>query len=312
MDYYSLGYGGMGRPVATRTPISFGGILDKVMGKIIPDMKRIKEGNNEQYLFYLYYKNLGKGWNGFAMFQAARRRGAFIVEVAVGKRMAYPSYWADAIPDYSIDGVRDRLAHLVEGEDKWWLYSSAHELENTLETVIRGSLGEGIHALYESHIDRIDALTQRWIPKAQSIREKVRKNLSKSPVEVFPDLSKIEEAYKYVRNQVRLRTFEKLFPPFIREIMRGKEFMMVQSALMSEILNMPDVSQKATQEEEIPPYQDDIIEAINGVAPRSQYMVPVDSEEEALFRYAYFLSLSILESTIGMEEEEKKSSKRQG
>lgn len=303
----SIGYGFLGIPMGTRTPISFGTILNRTMRKIIPGMKKIKEGSSEEYLYYLYRKGLGKGWYGFALFQAARRKGAFTVEVAFGRRKVYPSYWVGAKPDYSIDAVRERAKVLTSNKDEWWTYSNVAELENALESAIRGSVGEGISTLYDNQADRLSENVEKWKKRIDELREKMKGREESKPVEIFPDLPNVEDTYEYIKDQLRLRTFEKLYPPYIRNQMGEREFIILQSCLMSDIIELPETPENALIEERSVDYVDDIIPLVSSVMPRESYIIPTEDEREAYLRYSYFLSLSILESILGIEKEQEEA-----
>jgi len=302
-DSLSSGYDGFSHvPMGTRTPISFGSILQNIARKKIHDIEIVDEGNNENFLYYLFRQNLGKGWYGFAMFQAARRRGAFNVEVGFSKRKAYPTYWADVTPDYSIDGVRQRLQLLFGLPDTGWTYSSVNALEVLLSDILSEQVRSGLYKILESHQPRLESLTDRWLKRWETYNNEISDLINRKTTEILTSMKELAESYNYILEQNRHRVYETLFPPFLRTEMRKKKFLLMQACIMSEIASQDKLASIAVSLKN-PEYRDDIIPALSGRAPWSGFLTLPEDEKEALLKYSYIKSLAVMEFLIGYSRE---------
>lgn len=293
---YGLHTSGLG----SRTPIRFGSTLTNSVKRIMPEVAKVEEGNNDEYIYFLYRQKLsGRKFFGFSMFQAARRKGAFTVEVGLGMRKTYPYYWSRMRPDYSTDGVRERLGMISEFRDRWWTYASAEELERHIDSILHAYLSTGIQSLYRNHSARLEREVAKWQTKMDYFRSELE--IADNPKNFLLTLPNITDIHEYVRKQLRLGVFERYFPHFLRAEMRSPQFIILQACIMSEIIEEPETATEAVQEPENMDYKDDLIALLTGRLP--QEPMAVEDEREAYLRYAYFKSMSVMESIIGLEKE---------
>jgi len=291
--------------VATRTPINFGNILSARVKKQIYGFKRILAKSTENYLIYIFRKWLGKGWWGYTFFQGAKRHGKFTVEVGISKRKTYPYYWASAKPDYSVDSLRERLGMLHFMEDKWWNYSSVAELENVLANVLSNYVGSGINSLMEQKRETLDKEFEEYYREVRSIRRRIKGREESDPSLIFPSSTDIGKIYEFIVKNSSLKSYYRLYDSVFQYRMGSSKFMIIQSKLMSDIINRTDIRYLALTSEKPLNYKDDLIFYILDRIPREKYVRPTEDEEEQIMLYGYFKSLSVMESVIGFETEEK-------
>lgn len=294
------GYGGRLAGLGSRTPIRFGTILERAFKRIMPEMSRMEEGDNDQYIYFLFKRRIqGSRFYGFSLFQAARRKGSFTVEVGMGMRQKYPYYWASAKPDYSIDGVRERLGIISDYKDRWWKYTSLEELERHIDSVLHAYLSTGIQSLYRNHAARLEREVNEWQGRADYYRSQLEE--VSNPKEFLLSLPNITDIHEYIRKQLRLGVFERFFPHFLRAEMRAPQFVILQACLMSDIIERPETANRAIEEGKLMDYQDDLISLLTGRLPQEIYQT--DDEREAYLRFSYFKSMSVMETIVGMEKE---------
>lgn len=291
--------------VATRTPINFGKILSAKVEKQIYGFKRILAQSTDNYLIYIFRKWLGKGWWGYTLFQGAKRHGKFTVEVGISKRKSYPYYWASAKPDYSVDSVRERLGILHFMEDKWWNYTSVAELKDILNDVLANFVGTGIHMLMEQKRESLEEKFEEFYRQVRSIRRRIEGHKESDPSLIFPSSSDIGKIHEFILKHSKTKSHYRLYDKDFQFRMGALRFIVIQSRLMSDIVNRSDIRYLALTREKPLNYKDDIIYNVLDRVPREKYVRPLENEDEQIMMYGYFKSLSVMESVIGFETEEK-------
>ncbi|MCD4783575.1 MAG: hypothetical protein K8T10_07065 [Candidatus Eremiobacteraeota bacterium] len=291
--------------VATRTPIDFGNILSKKVKKQISGFKRILAHSAENYLIHIFRKWLGKGWWGYALFQGAKRHGKFTVEVGISRRKTYPYCWASAKPDYSVDSVRERLGMIHFMEDKWWNYTSVNELKDILDDILTNFVGSGIHILMEQKRESLIEKFEEYHRQVRSIRRRIEGHDKLDPSLIFPSSPDIGKIHEFILKHSNIKSYYRLYDKEFQYRMGAPRFIVIQSRLMSDIINRPDIRYLVLTERKSLNYKDDIIYDVLGKIPREKYMRPTENEDERIMMYGYFKSLSVLESVIGFEAEEK-------
>lgn len=302
LNYTSMTEEGMG----TRTPISFGTVLDQQVQKNMYDMTRVDAGSNAAYLYYLYRRPMGKGWFGFTLFQAARTRGEFNVEVGFGKRKVFPAYYSTYTPDYAIDGVRERLHLVLDSQtidDEWWTYNSIHSLTVTLESVIRGMISGGMQNLVEKSRTKLIDRMKKWNEIVPGLQEQVGPMEVDAPDVKLPDDDNVLKCFNYIKAPGRSRKYGKLFPYFIRNLDMSDNFKVLHALVMKEILS-DGKELEAAINGEVPKYEGDLLAILCGRRPWSNMLELPEDEEEAKMLYSYLKAYSVLESVLGREREQ--------
>lgn len=293
--------------VASRTPISFGSILRRVVHKITPDFKEEFNTIADDYLLNIYKRPLGRDWSSFLMFQGARRRGQFTVEIGIGRRKEFPYFLNHYKPDHSVDSIRERLAVLVFVEDKWWTYNSERDLESQLETVMMSHVGSGLQTLVEQRWKSMEVELEHFQQRIQEIINQTAEKRSMDSLVVFTDTEDIKETMDFIMLQNKYRSYHKMFSGEIQARMENPKFMLVHSKLMSDIINRPDIRYHALSKGTGTEYRDDQIYFVSGRISQQSYSFNFETEKEQILTYGYLKSLSALESIIGIEKEKKEN-----
>ena len=307
-DYHSahtLGTGrGMMPGVGSRTPISFISVLDESLNRYTSDFQKVKRLVTDEYLIYIYRKWLGKGWYCFVMFQSARKRGSFNVEIGIAKRKELPYFWHTSLPDYSCDAVRERLAVIMEQDEDFYRYGSERELGIVIKNLLTNFIGSGIHEILDERRDKIEVSLTVNGKVLKAVREKLKETEERDPVKLFPDAFKIKECYDYFKENIKSRTFFRFYPHEFIVNFANEEFILAAARIMSEIMSAPTIKEEAARVNKNPhEYLDDLTYWLTGRVPPETYTEPLEDVDEQVIQYCYVKAISTLESLLGIEKE---------
>lgn len=315
-DYHSAHTMGTGRGtmpgVGSQTPISFISILDNNIQKIVSDYQKVRRFVNDDYLVYIYRKWIGKDWYSFMLFQGARKRGRFSVEVGIGRRPDYPYFWDSALPDYSCDSVRERLAVSMEMKEDFYTYNSERDLESQLHKLLTNFIGSAVHQMLEERRDKVEVGLTMYSKVLDHARERMKETEERDPEKLFPDAFKIRECYDYYKKAIENRSYLGLFPREFIVNFADEEFILSAALIMSEMLNKPTVKDRALVKCKNPrEYEDDLTYWLTGRVPPESYYEPLEDEDEQVKLYCYVKSVSMIEGLLGIESEKNKKTEEE-
>lgn len=315
-DYHSAHALGTGRGtmpgVGSRTPISFITILDENIERTVSDYKKIRRFVTDDYLVYIYRKWIGKGWYSFMLFQGARKRGRFNVEVGISKRSEYPYFWDTALPDFSCDSVRERLSVSMEMKEDFFSYTSERDLQSLLHKLLTNFVGSGIHQMLEERRDKVEVGLTIYSKILNQARERMKETEERDPEKLFPDAFKIRECYDYVKKAIENRSYFRLFPREFIVNFANEEFILTASLIMSDLLNQPTIKDSALVKCKNPrEYEDDLTYWLSGRVPPESFYEPLEDDEEQVKLYCYVKSVSMMEGLLGIEADKSKRSEEE-
>jgi hypothetical protein len=291
--------------VGSRTPVSFGTIMNATMSRFLTDYESIFKETTDDYFVYVFRKWLGKGWWGFVLMQSARRKGFFNAEVGIGLRKSYPYCLASTKPELMIDSIRERLGMISFKEDRGWTYRSERELEVALEEVVRNHVGGGVNTLMEDNREKLEVESNRCRKLVADARRIVKNNPGKTAEEIFPEITGIKKIADYITEQARLETYERMQDSYIKAKYQEPEFMILQAYLMGDLTDRPETKFNALSGDLSMSYNDDQIVRVLQRAPQQMYMTPLDNDEDYIMRFAYLKSLFAMEAVLCRELGEK-------
>jgi len=281
--------------MGTRTPIRFGGAMDKVARTVMPTWERLGDFHSDRYLLYLYRKPVIKDWTGFVLVQGARRAGRITAELAISRRGEYPLDYGRVRPLVAVDGVRERVALLHDMEDQWWEYRTQELLEDRLKDVLSEAVSRGYFTmedrfgdLLRGEISRAQKLMRQWSEQEPAYQQRPLGSR-------FPDLMMEAQSYEYIRSSITYDAFSRCLGP-LRRRYADPRWLSCQTYLMASIMETGNIDDLENLAGQAPAVVDDEIHLIKQRVPYYTYLKMPEAFDERMKMFAFFKSLNIADA----------------